>query len=69
VLDEAHKMAHTIAAMPPAAILSAKKLLRHAMDLNLNETLEAEKKVFQNCQKEHEHFLAVTKVMEQIRGK
>jgi len=69
VVAEALKMARTIAAMPEAAILSAKKLLRHAMDLNLNETLEAEKKVFQNCQKEHDHFLAVTKVMEQIRGK
>ena len=69
VVDEALKMAHTIAAMPEMAILSAKKLLRQAMDLNLQETLEKEKEVFQNCQKEHEHFLAVTRVMEQIQGK
>jgi 2-(1,2-epoxy-1,2-dihydrophenyl)acetyl-CoA isomerase len=69
VVDEARKMAHTIADMPKAAILSAKKLLRQAMDLNFHETLEEEKRVFQNCQKEHEHFLAVTRVMEQIRRK
>lgn len=69
VVAEALEMARTIAAMPGAAILSAKKLLRQAMDLNLHETLEAERAVFQNCQKEHEHFLAVTKVMEQIRRK
>lgn len=69
VVDEALKMARAMAAMPEVAILSAKKLLHRAMDLNLRETLEEEKKVFQNCQKEHEHFLAVTKVMEQIRRK
>lgn len=69
VVAEALKMARAIAAMPERAILSTKKLLRQAMDLNLHETLEAEKAVFQNCQKEREHFLAVTKVMEQIRGK
>jgi 2-(1,2-epoxy-1,2-dihydrophenyl)acetyl-CoA isomerase len=69
VVDEALKMAHTIAKMPKAAILSTKKLLRRAMDLNLNETLEEEKKVFQKCQQEHEHFLSISKVMEQIRGK
>ena len=69
VLDETRKMALTIAAMPEKAILSAKKLLRQAMDMDLNETLEEEAKVFQNCQKEHSHYKAVTRVMEQIRGK
>ena len=69
VVDEALKMAHTIAAMPEFAVLSAKDLLRRGMDLNLNETLEQEKEVFQNCQKEHAHFVAINRVMKQIAGK
>ncbi len=69
VLDETRKIAQSIAAMPEEATLLAKKLLRQAMDLNLNETLEEEFRVFLNCQKEHSHYLAITRVMEQIRGK
>jgi 2-(1,2-epoxy-1,2-dihydrophenyl)acetyl-CoA isomerase len=69
LLDETRKIALAIAAMPEAAILSAKKLLRQAMDLSLSETLEEETRVFQNCQKEHSHYVAVNRVMEQIRGK
>ena len=69
VLDEARKMACTIAAMPETAILQSKKILRRSMDLNLNETLEEEARIFQDCQKEHAHYVAVTEMMEQIRGK
>ncbi len=58
-----------IAAMPEMAILLAKKLLRHAMDLDLNETLEEGSRVFLNCKKEHSLYVAVTRVMEQMRGK
>ena len=69
VLEETRKMALTIAAMPEMAILSARKLLRQAMDMGLNETLEEETKVLQDCQKEHDHYEAVIRVMEQVRGK
>jgi len=69
VLDESRKIAQSIVAMPEEATLSARRLLRQAMDLDLNETLEEESRVFLNCQKKHSHYLAVTRTMEQIREK
>lgn len=69
VVDEARKMAHAIAAMPEEAVLHSKKLLRQAMDSDIHKTLEEEKRVFQDCQKDRSHYMAVKRVMEQIQKK
>ena len=69
VVDEALKMAHAIAAMPEEAVLHAKKILRRAMDSDIHRTLEEEKRVFRECQKERSHYTAVKRVMEQIQKK
>jgi len=50
VLDKTRKIALSIAGMPEGAVLSAKKLLRRAMEMNLNDTLEEEARIFQDCQ-------------------
>ena len=69
VLDESWKMALSIAAMPEKAIHLSKKLLRQAMDCDLSKTLEEESIAFQECQKDHRHYLALTDLLERVRGR
>ncbi len=45
-LDEAIKLAHQIAAMPPLAVAAAKKSTLHAMDSSLEDSLNFERNLF-----------------------
>jgi enoyl-CoA hydratase/carnithine racemase len=69
LLEEARKMAHGIAFMPQEAIDAAKRLLRQGLDSSLNETLERETKIFQDCQKTRSHYLAVCDSLKRMKVK
>ncbi len=69
LLDEARNIAQIIATMPEKAVGAAKRLLCQALDSSLDEALERETKVFQDCQKDRTHYLAVCKLLEQMKAK
>ena len=67
LLEEARKMAHSIASMPQESIDAAKRLLCEGLDSSLDEVLERETNVFQDCQKTQSHYLAVCDFLKRMK--
>jgi 2-(1,2-epoxy-1,2-dihydrophenyl)acetyl-CoA isomerase len=68
LLSEADKMAREIARMPPGAIKMTKHILRHGYHSTLEQVLDYESLVFQQRTRTEEHYQAVCKIREQIKG-
>jgi enoyl-CoA hydratase/carnithine racemase len=65
---EALKVAGSIVSMPQEATRAAKALLKHGMESTLDETIEREGHVFQECQKTESHYEAVCGLMGAVKG-
>jgi enoyl-CoA hydratase/carnithine racemase len=70
LLSEAWSLAHAIAAHPRAALLRTKELLRRGMlDRPLQEWIEYEASVFQECMTGSEHHEAVLNLLAELARK
>ncbi|RJR40601.1 MAG: enoyl-CoA hydratase/isomerase family protein [Desulfobacteraceae bacterium] len=69
LLPEAEKMADEIARLPPAAIMAAKRLLRHGSHSTLDQALDYEAAVLQHSFQTPEHYDAVCRMLKELELK
>lgn len=68
LMEEAENLARSICQWPAEALRMTKRILRHGMCSTLDQVLEYESLVFQSCAHTREHYDAVCRTLQEIKG-